>query len=225
VERAGRQEIQPDGEGELTKFLDLAWSAIAAVARVAIWLGGAMLFIAAGIVTAEVLLRKGTGALFGWSFVFSGSDEISAYLFAVGTAWSMTHVLVNRGHVRIDALYGAFGLRTRCVLDLVAMLALLVFAAALLERSWDVASTSVVDEIRSNTPLRVPLAWAQIPWFAGIALFALALLLGVLRSSWALIRGDLATASATAGAATMDDEIETELKGLGIGPARDAPGR
>ena len=209
----------------MTRFLDLAWGAVAAVARVAIGLGGAMLFVAAAIVTAEVLLRKGLGALVGWSFVFSGSDEISAYLFAVGTAWSMTHVLVNRGHVRIDALYSLFGPRTRAVLDLLALIALLVFVAALLERSWNVAFTSVVDEVRSNTPLRLPLAWAQIPWFAGIALFALALVLGVLRSSWALLRGDLATASATAGAATLDEEIETELKGLGIGPARDAQGR
>jgi TRAP-type mannitol/chloroaromatic compound transport system permease small subunit len=192
---------------------------------VAIWLGGAMLFIAAGIVTAEVLLRKGMGALFGWSFVFSGSDEISAYLFAVGTTWSLTHVLVHRGHVRIDALYGLFSARTRAVLDLLALIALLIFVAVLLERSWDVALTSVTDEIRSNTPLRVPLAWAQIPWFAGIALFALALVLAVLRVSAALIGGDLAKAAATAGASTQDDEIKAELDGLGIATDRIAPGR
>jgi TRAP-type C4-dicarboxylate transport system permease small subunit len=100
--------------------MDLAWRAVAAVARVAIWMGGAMLFAAAGIVTAEVVLRKGLGAVFGSNFVFSGSDEISAYLFAVGTSWSMAHVLVTRGHVRIDALYGFFGPRTRAMLDLVA---------------------------------------------------------------------------------------------------------
>ncbi|MGQ0652461.1 MAG: TRAP transporter small permease subunit [Betaproteobacteria bacterium] len=199
--------------------------AVAAVARVAIWLGGAMLFAAAGIVTAEVLLRKGLGALFGWNFVFSGSDEISAYLFAVGTSWSMTHVLVQRGHVRIDALYGLFGPRTRAWLDLFAMIALLVFVAALLERSWNVASISIADEIRSNTPLRLPLAWSQVPWFGGIALFAFALTLAVVRTSFALMRGDLATASATAGAASLDDEIETELKGLGIGTDTTAPGR
>ncbi len=199
--------------------MDLAWTAVAAVAHVAIWLGAAMLFAAAGIVTAEVVLRKGLGALFGWNFVFSGSDEISAYLFAVGTSWSMAHVLVMRGHVRIDALYGCFGPRVRALLDFFAMLVLLVFVGALLERSWDVASTSITDEIRSNTPLRLRLAWAQVPWFGGIALFALALVLTVLRTAWALMRGDFATASATAGAVTQDEEIETELEGLGI--ARD----
>ena len=80
--------------------MDLAWRAVAVVARVAIWMGGAMLFVAAGIVTAEVVLRKGLGAVFGSNFVFSGSDEISAYLFAVGTSWSMAHVLVTRGFMR-----------------------------------------------------------------------------------------------------------------------------
>jgi TRAP-type mannitol/chloroaromatic compound transport system permease small subunit len=205
--------------------LDAAWAAVAALARVAIVLGGAMLFVAAAVVTAEVLLRKGLGALFGWSFVFSGSDEISAYLFAVGTTWSMTHVLVQRGHVRIDVLYGWFGPRTRSVLDLLAMIALLVFVAALLERSWNVAFTSVVDEIRSNTPLRLPLAWAQIPWFAGIALFAFALVLAILRISFALLRGDLATAAATAGAATLDEEVNSELQGLGISTDKAGPRR
>ena len=208
-----------------TKFLDVAWAAVAAVALVAIWLGGAMLFAAAGIVTAEVVLRKGLGALVGWNFVFSGSDEISAYLFAVGTSWSMTHVLVVRGHVRIDALYGHFGPRMRALLDFFAMLALLVFVAALLERSWDVAFTSISDEIRSNTPLRIPLAWAQLPWFGGIALFALGLALSVLRTGLALMRGDFAAASAIAGAITQDEEIATELEGLGIATDRTAPGR
>ena len=199
--------------------------AVAAVARVAIWLGGAMLFAAAAIVTAEVVLRKGLGALFGWNFVFSGSDEISAYLFAVGTSWAMTHVLVMRGHVRIDALYGRFGPRTRAVLDLLAMIALLVFVGALLERSWDVAYTSISDEIRSNTPLRIPLAWAQVPWFGGIALFALGLVLSVLRTAIALGRGDFAAASAIAGAVTQDEEIESELEGLGIATDKTATGR
>ena len=107
-----------------------------------------MLFAAAAIVTAEVLLRKGVGAILGTGFVFSGSDEISSFLFAVGTSWSMAYVLVTRGHVRIDALYIHFGPRTRALLDLFSLLVLGIFAAALLERSWDVAYTSYAEGIR-----------------------------------------------------------------------------
>lgn len=202
------------------RFLAAAWAAVTAVARVAIWMGAAMLFSAAVIVTAEVVLRKGLGALFGWSFVFSGSDEISSYLFAVGTSWSMTYVLVMRGHVRIDVAYALFGPRTRAVLDLLALIALLVFVGALLERSWDVAYTSAIDEIRSNTPLRLPLAWGQLPWFGGIALFAFATVLAILRLLLALVTGDLETARTIAGAIAQDEDIESELKGFGISTKR-----
>jgi TRAP-type C4-dicarboxylate transport system permease small subunit len=156
--------------------------------------------------------------------VFSGSDEVSAYLFAVGTSWSMAHALVTRGHVRIDALYVYFSPKTRAVLDLIALLVLGAFAAALLERAWDVAFTSYVEEIRSNSPNRLPLAWAQLPWFAGLALFFVALVLALLRTALALLRGDMATAAATAGVASQDEEIESELHGLGIKREKSAAG-
>jgi TRAP-type C4-dicarboxylate transport system permease small subunit len=194
----------------------MLWTGVVMLARVGVWCGGAMLFAAAAIVTAEVLLRKGLGALVGTGFVFSGSDEISSFLFAVGTSWSLAHVLVTRGHVRIDALYIFFSPRTRVLLDLLALLVLGIFAAALLERAWDVASTSYMEEIRTNSPQRVLLAWAQIPWFGGIALFFLALVLAFLRTAVALLRGDYAAAAAIAGAASQDEEIESELEGLGI---------
>jgi len=204
--------------------MELAWRAVAAVARVAIWIGGALLFAAAAIVSAEVVLRKGLGTLFGSTFVFSGSDEISSYLFAVGTSLSMAHVLVTRGHVRIDALYGFFSRRTRVLLDLFALVVLGIFVAALLERAWDTAATSYIEHIRSNTPLRIPLAWAQLPWFGGIALFALALVLAILRTLVALLRGDYAMAAATSSAVTQDEEVESEPEGLGIGKDRAGQG-
>lgn len=196
--------------------MERLWNAVAAVARFAIWCGGAMLFVAAAIVTAEVILRKGAGALFGVSFLFTGSDELSGYLFAVGTSWSMAHVLVTRGHVRIDALYGAFSPKVRGWLDLIALLVMAIFIGALIDRAWDVAYTSLIENIRSNTSLRVPLAWPQIPWFLGFALFFLALVLAIIRAFGALLRGDYATVQAVAGAASQDEEIEGELKGLGL---------
>ena len=72
--------------------------------------------------------------------------------------------------MRIDALYGGFSPRDARAARYLRLLVLGIFVAALLERAWDVAWTSYVDEIRSNSPNRMPLAWAQMPWFAGIAL-------------------------------------------------------
>jgi TRAP-type C4-dicarboxylate transport system permease small subunit len=91
-----------------------------------------------------------------------------------------------------------------------------IFLAALLERAWDLALTSYTEQIRSNTPLRIPLAWAQLPWFFGFALFGVALVLAMLRLLLALLRGDIATAAATSSAVTQDEEVESELEGLGI---------
>src|SRR5262245_15894723 len=110
-------------------------------------------------------------------------------------------------------------------MDLLALVLLGIFLSALLERAWDVAWTSYAEQIRSNTPLRIPLAWAQLPWFCGFALFGLALLLAVLRTLLALVRGDYATAAATSSAITQDEEVESELEGLGIGRDRAGQGR
>ncbi len=193
------------------------WRLISVVSLVGIWIGGAMLFAAAIIVTAEVLLRKGVGALVGSSFMFSGSDEISGYLFAVGMSLSLAYVIVHRGHVRIDVLYMQFSPKARAIMDIIALLVMFVFAFAVLERAIDVAMTSYVEEIRSNTQLRIPLAWAQIPWAFGIGLFFLAILVALIRSITAALRGDWAAVNAIAGVATTEEEIETELKGLEVG--------
>jgi TRAP-type C4-dicarboxylate transport system permease small subunit len=147
---------------------------------------------------------------------FSGSDEISGYLFAVGTSWGLAHVLITRGHVRIDALYGMFGPRLRAVLDILALILLAVFVGALVERAFNVASTNLIEYNRSNTNLRIPLAWAQVPWMLGIILFFFTTLVAILRTLGALLRGDLATIQAIAGASSLDEEIEAEIKGLGL---------
>jgi TRAP-type mannitol/chloroaromatic compound transport system permease small subunit len=231
--------------------MELLWNGVAAIARLAIWCGGAMLFAAAGIVTAEVTLRKiipsildGAAwiATLSWlsvllgglaatletwkvglrTYMFSGSDEISGYLFAVGTTWSMAHVLMARGHVRIDALYGHFGPRFRAFCDLLSLLMLGIFLAALIDRAWDVAWTSYTEHIRSNTGLRIWLAWPQFGWFGGIALFFIALVLVVLRTLALMLRGDLGAVAQIAGIPSQDEEIETELKGLGLETPRDA---
>ena len=74
---------------------------------------------------------------------------------------------------------GYFGPRARALLDLFALVVLGIFVGSAPRAGWDVAFTSYIEHIRSNTPLRIPLAWAQLPWFGGIALFALALALAI----------------------------------------------
>ena len=217
------------------------WNILTRVARTAIIIGAALLFAAALIVTAEVLIRKALpdlvelfAAILGligidatkWAaelglwirqkLAFSGSDEISGYLFAVGTSWSLAHVLVTRGNVRIDVVYGGLSPAVRAWLDLISLALLAVFIGALVERAFDVSMTNLAEGNRSNTNLRIPLAWSQIPWMLGIVLFFITTAVAILRTLGMLLKGDYAGVNALAGASSQDEEIENELKGLGI---------
>lgn len=194
--------------------IDRVWKTTAAVSRIFAWLGGLLLLLAAILVSVEVVSRKLL------TVVYSGSDEIAAYLFAVGTTCSLAHVLVTRGHVRIDALYLHLPPRTRAVLDLVALVTLGVVVAAMLDRSFDLVYSNYVEWNRSNTPLRTPLSLPQMPWVFGLALFLFSICVALVRTSIALARGDLLTINQTAGVSLQDEEIESELASLGIATSR-----
>lgn len=190
--------------------MERLWRGASAVALWGAWAGGAMILLAAVVVTVEVICRKLL------AFPFSGSDEIAAYLFAVGTSWSLAHVLVTRGHVRIDVLYGQLGPRVRALFDLVAIVCLAILVLAIVDRAGEIFIDNLTGGNRSNTPLRIPLAWPQAPWFAGFVLFLAVTALAFLRSLLALVRGDLGTVAATIGVASQDEEIRGELGSLGI---------
>ena len=191
--------------------MEAIWNTTAKVSRFFAWVGGALLLLAAILVSTEVIARK----LF--TIVYSGSDEIAGYLFAIGTTFSLAHVLVTRGHVRIDALYIHLSPRVRVFLDVLSLLVLGVVAVAMLDRSFDLTISNYIEWNRSNTPLRTPLSLPQFPWLFGWALFLFSIAVALARTLLALRHGDYLTASQTAGVASQDEEIESELAALGIG--------
>ncbi len=194
--------------------MERVWNLTAKVSRAFACLGGLLLLLAAVLVSVEVVSRK----LF--TMVYSGSDELAAYLFAVGTTWSLAHVLVTRGHVRIDALYRHLPLRARAALDIVALLMLGILALAMLDCGFDLTQSNYVEWNRSNTPLRTPLSLPQTPWLFGLILFVVSIAVALVRSLTALGRGDYHTANQTAGVSSQDEEIESELASLGIAKVR-----
>lgn len=196
--------------------MERLWRGASVAALWGAWAGGAMILLAAVVVTVEVISRKLL------AFAFSGSDEIAAYLFAVGTSWSLAHVLVTRGHVRIDVLYGNLGTRAKAVFDLLAIVGLAILVLAIVDRAGEIFLDNLTGGNRSNTPLRIPLAWPQAPWFAGFVLFLIVTVLAFLRSLLALVRGDHATVAATIGVPSQDEEVKGELGSLGIGTASEA---
>jgi TRAP-type C4-dicarboxylate transport system permease small subunit len=191
--------------------MESIWNTTARVSRFFACIGGGLLLIAALLVSSEVVARKLL------TVVYSGSDELAGYLFAIGTSLSLAHVLVTRGHVRIDALYAHFAPRVRVFLDVLSLVALAVVALAMLDRCLDLTFSNYVEWNRSNTPLRTPLSLPQIPWAFGLALFLFSIGIALARTLLALARGDYMTARQTAGVASQDEAIEGELASLGIG--------
>jgi hypothetical protein len=105
-----------------------------------------------------------------------------------------------------------------------------ILALAMLDCGFDLTWSNYVEWNRSNTPLRTPLSLPQLPWLFGLTLFAVSIAVALARSLAALGRGDYHSANQTAGVASQDEEIESELASLGIAKARAAasstpPGR
>src|SRR6056297_3470838 len=92
------------------------------IARAFTWFGGAALLGCAVLIAFDVISRR----LLGYSM--AGTDEITGYVFAIGTAWAFSFCVLDRANIRIDAAYRLFGPAIRALLDILASLLLLVFA-------------------------------------------------------------------------------------------------
>jgi TRAP-type C4-dicarboxylate transport system permease small subunit len=182
------------------------------VSRVAVWIAGGALLLSACMVSVDVILRK----LF--SISMAGADEITGYVFAVGTTWAFTFTLLERGNVRIDALYQFLPRPVRAGLDIFSMLVLGWFMLLVTKAAYSVFYGSLGWPFGdtefwsvSITPLLTPLAIPQGLWFIGLLLFMFAVSLVLVRSVVALAKGDFATVARVAGPRTQDEEVAEEI--------------
>ena len=76
-------------------ILDKTLKGLDGIALRMVWFGGALLVLAALIVTVDVILRK----LFNISM--AGSDELSGYAFAIATSLSLTYALLHLSLIHI----------------------------------------------------------------------------------------------------------------------------
>jgi TRAP-type C4-dicarboxylate transport system permease small subunit len=189
----------------MRRVLDAALSAAQRLARVGALGGGLLILAAALLVSVDVTLRKLANTTLG------GADELSGYALAIGSTWSFAFVLLARGHVRIDALYQLLPRKLAAACDLIAIVALLVFAsliawhgAGVLAQSWQLGA-------RSNSALAVPLAVPQALWWIGYLGFVICAVLLLLRASVAMLAGDVATANRLIGARSIEEEAADEL--------------
>ncbi len=162
---------------------------------------GAVLMVCALIVLADIVLRQ-MGSSFG------GTDEISGYVMAIATSWGMAFTLLELGHVRIDILRGRVNDSGRALFDLFAMLMLTGTVTLIAYKCWPVVERSLANSSRANTPLETPLAWVQIPWFAGWVWFAVMAWLTFVVAAMMILKGRFKEAETTIGCFGEEDLIK-----------------
>lgn len=190
----------------MNTLLDRVLERARVVARWAARCGGALLLTGAVIVSIDVLARKFLNVSLG------GADELAGYAFAIGTAWSFAFVALERGNVRVDALYVHLPATLAAVLDLLALVALLAFVSVVAWYGWDLLAGSFDRGARSNSALAVPLWMPQLLWWLGYAIFALIVLLLVVRVALALWRRDFAAVTRLAGARSTAEDAQSEIE-------------
>lgn len=174
------------------------------VSRVATWVGGGALLLAAIMVTLDVISRKVLG------FTISGSDEISGYVFAAGTTWAYSYCLLTRSNIRIDAFYNMLNARPKAILDIIGLLLLLYYIYLLTANAFGMFLDNVEYMSSAQTTLATPLWIPQIFWLSGLCFFLLSLIFLTVYCFSALVKGDWATIHRIAGVKSVEEEISEE---------------
>ncbi len=176
------------------------------LSRGAIWVAGSLTLISALYITADVLFRRFSTTTLG------GSDELSAYAFAISISWALSFATLERANIRIDALYQLLPTRLCALLDWVALVTLAIFIVFMTKYAGEVAMTSWTRNSTANTALGTPLWIPQFLWLAGLIWFCVVLALMLLRASLALVTGDLVTVRQIAGMRTSQEEASEEAE-------------
>ena len=153
---------------------------------------GMMFLTCAALVLLDIVLRR-LGSSLG------GTDEISGYVMAIGTAWGMAFALLELSHVRIDFLRNTTTPRWRAMFDLFSMLVLAGTVSVIAYWCWPVVAATLKNGSRANTPLETPLALVQLPWMLGWVWFAIMAWLTFIAAANIVWHGDFETSERVIG--------------------------
>lgn len=186
--------------------MDRLLSLARTLSRVGAWCGGALVAASALMISVDVLIRKILGTTLG------GASEISGYVLAVSTTWALALALLDRAHVRIDSLYVLLPARICALLDIVALIAFMVFAWILTTQGWVMFEQSFELGSRSLTPLETPLALPQFFWVTGFGFFFIVMLVLLIRAVTAFAIGRIGDVQRLLGSRTALQELEEALQ-------------
>ena len=173
-----------------------------------LWLGGALVLLAAVLIGVDVLMRKYLARSIG------GADELAGYSLAIGTAWGLGAALIDRAHIRIDSLYGLFPKKLRLFLDGVALLLFIGFFGLMSWHGLGVVSQSWTAGSRSQSALETPTVIPQLLWLAGLLGFVaigMLLLIHALILGW---QGHLNRMAKAISTRSAEEEVEGEIRDL-----------
>jgi TRAP-type C4-dicarboxylate transport system permease small subunit len=177
-----------------------------AVASAGALIGGLLLLAAAVIIGIDIVLRYSVARSIG------GADELSGYALAIATAWGLSFTLVHRAHIRIDSLYELFPAWIRAALDVLSLLAFLLFIGLTTWSAWGVLAQSITSGARSISALATPLVVPQALWFAGFVFLMLVLLLLLTEAVAAWVKGDLRRVARLIGSKAVIEEVHEEIR-------------
>ncbi len=193
-------------------------SGVRRFAQWGLWLGGALVLLAAFLIGVDVLMRKFLSLSIG------GADELAGYALAIGTTWSLGAALLDRAHIRIDSLYVLFAQKVRLALDLVAVLLLVGFFALVLWHGLGVLGQSWTSGSRSQSALETPTVIPLSLWIAGLVAFIAVGAALLLRALGLMVAGDLAGAARLISTRSAAEEVEDEVRDLQQRQAREGNG-
>jgi TRAP-type C4-dicarboxylate transport system permease small subunit len=155
----------------------------------------------AGFVVADIVLRQ-------FHASFGGSEELAGYAMALVSSWGMAYALLELGHIRIDLLRSRVGGTARAFVDVFCMVVMSGVVVTIAVKCWPVVERAVENGSRANTPLATPLAWVQVPWFAGWIWFAVMTCLITLAALSLLLRGRAEDTEPFVGAFAEQDSLQ-----------------
>ncbi|MEM7652001.1 MAG: TRAP transporter small permease [Pseudomonadota bacterium] len=156
------------------------------------------------LVTVEVVLRK------SFNISIGGADELSGYAFGIATAFGMAQALHDRAHIRVDALYLLLPRWLKLIANFLGIGLLTGFAGMIAWTASDLVSDTLTHWSHSITPLRTPLAYAQVPWLIGWLIFVLTGIVILLAAANRLRAGDHRKVDELIGVKSVEEQIEDE---------------
>lgn len=176
------------------------------LSQFAIWGAGGLTLISALYITADILARNILG------FPLGGADELSGYAFAISISWALSFATLQRANIRIDAIYQYLPIRISGFLDWLSLVSMGVFIAYWTRYATDVAIISWTNQSTANSILATPLWIPQLLWAIGLIWLCIVLALMFIRSSIALVTGDLDTVKMICGVRSTQEEAIEEAE-------------